>query len=354
MSRVGGGTGARALPPKPNQHVSIHNPFKTPQGSEISGGGAGNLITATHFQSQAVPPTAHSRTGVSSKSVQQKKVYTPEELQQMEDKLAEVWKVYGRDKEIGRDLYKMYGRGFKPDLDVPVPKTKPWDWKQAAVKEKKPCPQMTKIEYPKVTTKQDILRQQMRAKITKLDLIPKRKNFAEIQNELALLKKEKASFIPKVLGVDRGKMINILQDKFKYAREPQGPSLTEEEEAKIQQAVEAQMRQASKKNYFGTQGLVPDRVTNDKLPQSKLDQFESEHLAELDDLFDAVMQEIEERQNYLAEIQDLDMEDSKEKVKQEIVSRVAELQKINKMIKTEKDRIQDEQAGKPQSYMKRK
>ena len=34
-------------------------------------------------------------------------------------------------------------------------------------------------------------------------------------------------------------MINSLQDKFKYANTNKGPSLSAEEEAKIQQAVEA-------------------------------------------------------------------------------------------------------------------
>ena len=343
----------KGLPPRPGMQQSPHNPFKSSQANQsTTSSNQGHLITAAQVNTQQPPSTLSSRGATSSKSVGPKKVYTPEELQQMEEKLAEVWKTYGRDKEVGRDLYKLYGRGFKPDIDVPVPKTKPWDWKMAGVKEKKPCPQTTKIEYPKVVTKQDILRQQMRAKITKLDLIPKRKNFADIQLELAELKREKASYIPKVAGVDRGRMITNLQDKFKYAREPKGPSLTEEEELKIQQAVEAQMRQASKKNYFGTQGLVPERPVQGKLPEGKAEQFESEHLAELDELFDAVMREIEDRQHYLAEIQDLDMEDAKEKVKQEIVSRVAELQKINKMIKTEKDRLQDERAGKPQSFMK--
>ena len=48
------------------------------------------------------------------------------------------------------------------------------------------------------------------------------------------------------------------------------------------------------------------------------------------------MEEIEERQKYLDEIESLDMKAAKEKVKKEIVDRVAELQKITKMIKDEK------------------
>ena len=37
-----------------------------------------------------------------------------------------------------------------------------------------------------------------------------------------------------------------------------------------------------------------------------------------------------------------------------MVSQVAELQKINRMIKTEEDYLQDEQTGKLLSYMKHK
>ena len=39
---------------------------------------------------------------------------------------------------------------------------------------------------------------------------------------------------------------------------------------------------------------------------------------------------------YLGEIEDLDMKDAKDRVKKEIVDRVAELQKINKLILEEK------------------
>lgn len=257
-------------------------------------------------------------------------------------KLAEAWKTYGRDKDVGRDLYKMYGKHHKPKIEAPIPKTEHWDYKVAAMKEKRPCPQQAKIEYPRVVTKQDIARAKIMSKITKLDAIPKRKNYQDIMSELAELKKERALYIPLNRGKDRVAMISNLQDTFKYANQPKGPQLTAEEEAKIQQAVQAQMRRAGKKNYFGNYGICGISKEEEELQkQQDINQdgkFDSKALAELNSLFDDVIKEIEERQKYLTEIEDLDMESAKEKVKQEIVGRVSELQKINKMIKEEKDK----------------
>ena len=280
----------------------------------------------------------NSRSGASTRSVGTKKVYTAEEMKEMEEKLAEAWKQYGRDNEIGRDLYKMYGRHHKPKVDVPIPKTQPWDYKVAALKEKKPCPQQAKIEYPEVVTKQDILKRKAMAKFTKLDTIPKRKNYNEILQELALLKQERANYIPINKGVDRKNMINSLQDKFKYANQPAGPQLSAEEEQKINLALDAKMKQLSKKNYF-TGVKEKEKALGVGEKGAGKGRYESEELRQLDELFEEVIREIEERQRYLAEVEHLDMEDGKEKVKGEIASRVGELEKINRMIKEEKRRV---------------
>lgn len=263
--------------------------------------------------------------------IDSKKVYTAAEMEEMERKLADVWKVYGRDKAIGRDLYQLYGRHHKPEVNAPVPATKPWDYKQAALKEKKPCPQQAKVEYPKVVTKQDLARIKDNAKVTKLDAIPKRRPYHEILQELQEVKKMREAYVPRVLGLDRENMINSLQDKFKYAHKGKGPQLTAEEEMKIQLAMEAQMRRVSKKNYFGDQGLLKE-----KTEEIRPVQYQNKVVNDLNNLFDDVVAEIEERQEYLAEIEHLDMEAAKEKVKAEIASRVAELQKINRMLHEEK------------------
>ena len=95
------------------------------------------------------------------------------------------------------------------------------------------------------------------------------------------------------------------------------------------------MRRVVKRNYFGTHGLVEMKQD----PAQGEGKYESPELNQLNGLFDDVIAEVEERQQYLQEIDHLDMAAAKEKVKQEIVSRVAELQKINSMIKEEKTRL---------------
>lgn len=57
----------------------------------------------------------------------------------------------------------------------------------------------------------------------------------------------------------------------------------------------------------------------------------------MDEIFDAIVEEISERQQYLDSISDLTepkMKEMKEKVKQEIVERVSELSKITQMRKS--------------------
>lgn len=96
----------------------------------------------------------------------------------------------------------------------------------------------------------------------------------------------------------------------------------------------AQVRKEAAGNYFYTfeKETGEDKAVYDKGgPEIK-----NQKLRELNGLFDAVCEEIEERQQYLKEIEELDMEDTRERVKKEIVERVAELQKINGLIKKER------------------
>lgn len=53
----------------------------------------------------------------------------------------------------------------------------------------------------------------------------------------------------------------------------------------------------------------------------------------MEELFDQIVGEIDERQKYLESIEHLDEPKLKEKVKREMIERVAELQKITEMKK---------------------
>ena len=54
---------------------------------------------------------------------------------------------------------------------------------------------------------------------------------------------------------------------------------------------------------------------------------------ELNDLFDQIVAEIDERQKYLESIEHLDEPKLKQKIKKEMIERVAELQKITELKK---------------------
>ena len=71
-------------------------------------------------------------------------------------------------------------------------------------------------------------------------------------------------------------------------------------------------------------------ITKNKDDQSTIKKYENEE-EELRDLFDQIMLEIDERQQYLEDIKDLNEPKIKDKLKKEIIERVGELQKITKM-----------------------
>jgi hypothetical protein len=135
---------------------------------------------------------------------------------EMQDELADVWKVFGRDTEAGRALWRTYASGHKKQIKYPGLKTKPWDPKEALKIEMKPCPQQTVIEYPPVFTKAGITRAKMMSNIHKIDLIQHRKPRDQILVELR--KYYSVVEIPVNRAVNREKMIDELQEKFKYSK----------------------------------------------------------------------------------------------------------------------------------------
>jgi hypothetical protein len=260
-------------------------------------------------------------------------------LEQKEARLGELWKVFGMNTAAGKSLYKMFGNKYKKKISYPKPKTKKWSAKEAqkktlkSTKYGKDCKQNTKIYYPPVTTKADLQRKKMMKNYNKLDFMPKRRGKRAIMEEME--ERRKDVYVPKNTGKDRAKMIDDLQDKFKYANDPVNKfKINKEEDQKIKKALKAQVRKEAAKNHFYT--FEKETGEDKKNYMKKEEGMTNTKLMELNGLFDAVCEEIEERQNYLKEIDHLEMEDTKSRVKQEIVERVAELQKINKLIKIER------------------
>jgi hypothetical protein len=85
----------------------------------------------------------------------------------------ELHKKFGRETDVGKLIYGLYGSKAKPKIEYPAVKTKP---RVAAPKEVKPCPQKTVIEYPEAPRPD--------SKYHMIDFVPKRKAGHDILAEL--------------------------------------------------------------------------------------------------------------------------------------------------------------------------
>lgn len=155
-------------------------------------------------------------------------------------------------------------------------------------KEKKVCPQKTKIEYPptqKVPEK----------KFHLIDLVPHKKSEAEIRVEIEKYYKQK--FVPANKGVDRKALIEKLQKRFYKLRGalPKGAELPE-----IKEDVELtdQQKQLAMKKLSIRHKMYLDEFNKQKeLEEEEVKtQMSKDPVQELNELFDAILQEIEDRQ----------------------------------------------------------
>ena len=265
-------------------------------------------------------------------------------LEEKEQRLGDLWKVFGMNTAAGKSLFQMFGNKYKQKISYPKPKTKKWSAAEAknrtlknnkynrnGSKRKQKKPQ---IEYPPVVTKADLARKRRMRNFNKLDLLPKRRGKNAILADMEERRKDR--YVPKNKGRNRAKMIDDLQDKFKYANDPiKKYGISEKEDEKIKLNLQAQLRKEAAKNNF----YHIERKLGKEQPKFDKggDELQNPRLRELNGLFDAVCAEIEERQEYLQEVEMLDMEDTKSRIKQEIADRVAELQKINRLIKKERE-----------------
>lgn len=250
----------------------------------------------------------------------------PKDLQhEQPPDMSKLWKTFGMESAAGKSLYKLYAPHTKPSISYPKPKTRPMTL--PAPPPPKPCPQKAVVEYPPVTTKASLLRAKLSKKFTKLDMIPKRKRFEDIRAELDELQKARAQ-APIVKGGDRDMMKRGLQDKMKYAFDQRGTKEEiEEEEQKIKE--QALLRMGRNKPMFIQSEINKRMGVQEKEPEKKKEEKE-----ELNELFDLVVEEIKERQEYLEKLGDIpEGKQMRERIKNEIVERVSELQKITELIR---------------------
>lgn len=172
----------------------------------------------------------------------------------------------------------------------------------------------------------------------KIDLVPRKKRKEEIFKEIEEMKEKIRNEGRGNKGVNRGEMIFELQKKNQFAEDEVNKrkyQLSESQHKKIQMALDSSIHKiAKKRNYFNIP--LPE---NYKEKERNLKPGLPKILGELDLLFDEVVKEIEERQGYLKKVDHLEMKEVKKRVKNEILERVAELERINRMIKEERSKI---------------
>jgi len=252
-----------------------------------------------------------------------------------------LWKDVGRDTEAGKLLFKLYPPSNK--IDYPSVKKKSQtklkqeeEQKKRGGKKKMPCPQKAEVEYPAPSKPKG-------RKFHMIDFVPRKKNEKIIQYEMA---KENKNIKPKP-GVNRKRMIDDLQDRFQFQGmkdavvgiDPKIRERQQLEELMKNAPVTRKTKQSfmvpdyAAKYYSEKYGKAFDPHSLDKLTPSEAGYSTvDEQNAELEDLFTQVVEEVEERQKHLNDISKLgNNKDIEKRVKDEIVERIADLQKIREM-----------------------
>eukprot|EP00343_Euplotes_focardii_P004351 CAMPEP_0205813006 /NCGR_PEP_ID=MMETSP0205-20121125/17639_1 /ASSEMBLY_ACC=CAM_ASM_000278 /TAXON_ID=36767 /ORGANISM="Euplotes focardii, Strain TN1" /LENGTH=197 /DNA_ID=CAMNT_0053094611 /DNA_START=108 /DNA_END=698 /DNA_ORIENTATION=- len=196
-----------------------------------------------------------------------------------------------------------------------------------------PCPQKTKVQYPKSKGPKG-------RKFHMIDFVPRKKNEKVIENEM----KAGNRVVKPMPGVDRKQMIDDLQDKFQF-QGMKGGIVGIDPKLRKRQQLEELMRKAPVTRKTKQQFIMPDYAADyysekygKVLDPNSLEKYAPSEggfstadvqNAELEDLFNDVVKEIEDRQKYLKDLSKLgDNKDIEERTKNEIIERIAELQKI--------------------------
>jgi len=221
-----------------------------------------------------------------------------------------LWKICGMNTEAGRIMYKFYGSHYKPEVNYPKVKTKTPEQLAEEKKKKevakKACPQKTKIDYPEPEPKN------VGRAPAPIDFIPKKKNKAVIEQELNQAKK--APLVRPKPGQNRAALIDELQEKYQFSA-----------------GILPKAAQTTPISFAGVHDHLKPGQT--KMGKSKATPIESKEnktdMDELDELFEQISLEIEERQQHLEAILKCEKNEAIEKrIKAEITSRISELQRI--------------------------
>eukprot|EP00826_Nyctotherus_ovalis_P037548 TRINITY_DN3432_c0_g1_i1.p2 TRINITY_DN3432_c0_g1~~TRINITY_DN3432_c0_g1_i1.p2 ORF type:complete len:237 (+),score=73.18 TRINITY_DN3432_c0_g1_i1:119-829(+) len=219
-----------------------------------------------------------------------------------------LWKLCGMDTEAGRIMYRYYGSHCKPQIKYPKVKTKTpqqlADEKKLQETAKKSCPQKAKISYP-------VPKPKVARSVAAIDYVPKRKAQNVIQKELEEAKRKPLARPHP--GQNRAAMIDKLQEDNQFSI-----------------GILPKSVQSTPMTFDNSRTHNKSKKPNMK-PVERRSKTEAE---ELDDLFESIAREIEERQEHLDAILRCGKnEDVEQRIKGEIACRFSELQKVAELKK---------------------
>lgn len=230
-----------------------------------------------------------------------------------QERLASLWKVFGLETEAGKKLFLMYNAKNKMRPQISYPKVVPRPKKPA--QENEDPNRINPTVAPLNPAKLNSVNNPNFARNPKIMSVPKRKNEVQIQKDNAEYFKDIDYKLRP--GVDRAQLIESLQKKFKFAN------------LKLEGLV-AQKAQGS--GVSGKAALLEKKFVLG-VPKPKTDEKKLGEREELNQMFDEIVAEVEEKQREIARIENTGRTEEVQKLKWEIVERVSDLEKITKLMR---------------------
>lgn len=252
----------------------------------------------------------------------------------------DLWKIYGIDTQAGKILHKVFMKNPYPKLDYPKPRPKPkLPPYVSPVKSKKTPKSQTIIEYPRVYPRKTTSLPQLYP----IDTVGHKRNGEIIKREIEEYYKRPP--IPYGgIGVNRENLIQKTQKKFEKKRGalpklvelpiiPEEPSLKRDLDDSAKDRALARLP-PNKIMFMDKKIARMERQMKEEeeLERKKKNMTVDEEDRELENLYGMIENEIEERQEFLESINHLKEPELKTKIRNEIVERISELEKIIKLL----------------------
>ena len=237
--------------------------------------------------------------------------------------LQRVWKEFGKHTEAGKLLYNIYGSKYRPEQHIKYPKLKlkTPEMKEQERLEKERLKKEKQNKIAKAANKIDYasgLRQyqgNVYNPYGRVDYIPHRKNEQQIKQELNAMKRQMSQKVKtnSRIGPNRKEQIAKLQDKFEFQERtvmPKGarlPGIKLDEQEEIDQ-----------KNHIHKDREKETGNKNDKR-------------AELERLYNNIVNEIDERYKYMNDMKQLG-KNVDSVIMGEIKERINEMKTLQKLI----------------------